>query len=195
MRRTVIILGILALAWIGYLAWPVYSLVKLTQAVEARDIPTAMAHIDVPAVRASLTMQVMESYLKLTGKVGSPLLRSIVVGAAGSIADPLIADMVTPEGLIDLLRTGWPNGVIAARPSGVSGLTAVHLGSAWDIYSGAQYGIRRFEIDLPPSVPQERRFGLEFRLKGWRWLLVSVRLPEHLRVQLAELAIKAQSKR
>ena len=50
----------------------------------------------------------------------------------------------------------------------------------------AEYGIRRFEIEVPPSLARERRFVLEFRLIQWRWQLTGVRMPEHLRVRLAE---------
>ena len=195
MRRTVIVIALFVLAFVGYLAWPVYTIGQLARAVEARDIPKAMSYIDVPAVRLSLTRQVMETYLKLTGKVASPLLRGIVVEAAGTIADPIIADLITPEALTDLLRTGWPSGVIPERPPGTNGLTAANLGSAWQIYSEARYGIRRFELELPPSAAPDRRFGVEFRLIAWRWRLAGVRLPEHLRVQLAQMLIKTQTKR
>ncbi len=39
---------------------------------------------------------------------------------------------------------------------------------------------------MPPSLPRERRFVLEFRLIQWRWQLTGVRMPEHLTVRLAE---------
>ena len=75
------------------------------------------------------------------------------------------------------------------------GLTKANLGSAWQIYSESRYGIRRFELELPPSAARDRRFGIELRLISWRWRLVSVRLPEQLRIQLAQMLIKREAKR
>jgi len=195
MRRTVIVLVLFVLAFVGHQAWPIYTLGQLARAVEARNIPAAMSHIDVPSVRGSLVRQVMETYLKLTGKVTSPLLSGIVVEAAGTIADPIIAEMIGPEALTDLLRTGWPSNVLPEQPSGTIGLTKANLGSAWQIYSESRYGIRRFELELPPSAARDRRFGIELRLISWRWRLVSVRLPEQLRIQLAQMLIKREAKR
>jgi hypothetical protein len=144
-------------------------------------------------VRSSLSDQVIDTYLKLTGKVRSPLLRSAVVQSAGSIVDPLLGSMFSPEALLDLLRTGYPAAALNSPPPvGVSGLTPANLGTAWQIYSSAQYGLRRFEIALPQSQPRDRRIELEFRIINWHWRLVDVRLPQHLRIQLAEMVIKAQ---
>ena len=48
MRRTILVLALIVLACVGYAAWPAYSLVRLARAVEAKDLATVMAHIDVP---------------------------------------------------------------------------------------------------------------------------------------------------
>ena len=195
MRTTTVVITLCVLTLIGYLVWPIYTLGKLARAAEARDVQTVLAHVNVPEVRRSLVEQILETYLKLTGKVQSPLLRGSVVGAGASIADPMVAAMITPEALTDLLRTGWPGGVLTDRPSGVNGLTSANLGSIWQIYLATHYGLRRFEIAVPTSHPYDQRVDLEFRLINWDWRLVRVRLPQHLRVRLAELLIKSQDKR
>jgi Protein of unknown function (DUF2939) len=46
MRRTILTVAILGVAWIGYMAWPAYDLFVLLRAVEARDIDTATRRID-----------------------------------------------------------------------------------------------------------------------------------------------------
>ena len=76
--------------------------------------------------------------------------------------------------------------MLPERPAGVSGLSSAALGNAWQVFAAGDYGIRRFEIEVPPSLPRERRFVLEFRLIQWRWQLTSVRMPDHLTVRLAE---------
>jgi hypothetical protein len=196
MRSTTVIVTLFVLALLGYLIWPIYALGKLARAVEARDVQTVLAHVNVPEVRRSLVVQILDTYLKLTGKVQSPLLRSSVIGAGASIADPIVAEMMgTPEALAELLRTGWPSGAVPGQPSGINGLTPGNLGSFLQIYLATHYGIRRFEIAVPPALPYDRRIDLEFRLISWDWRLVRVRLPQHLRVQLAQLLIKAEAKK
>jgi hypothetical protein len=186
MRKTAAVFILLFAAWLGYVIWPITTLATLARAVETGDIQTAMRHVDLPAVRQSLTEQVVDAYLKLTGKSLSPLLRGAVTGA-GSFADPIVGRIVAPPGrMVEFLRDGWPSTVLPERPAGVSGLSTAAIGSAWDIFASGEYGIRRFEIEVPPSLPRERRFVLEFRLLQWRWQLTGVRMPEHLTVRLAE---------
>jgi hypothetical protein len=186
MRKTVVVLALLAIAWLGYVIWPIHTLGALAQAIEAKDVTAAMHHVDLQAVRRSVTDQVIDAYLKLSGKTASPLLRGTVTSAADSLVDPVIGRIVSPDALVDLLRSGWPNAALPARPPGTIGLSSRDLGNAWQIFAAAEYGIRRFEIELPPSLPRDRRFTLEFQLSQWRWQLSGVRLPEHIRLRLAE---------
>jgi len=137
----------------------------------------------------------VDTYLKLTGKSASPLLRGAVSGVAGSIADPIVGKMVDPAALAAFLREGWPHTMLPDPPPGTGGLSASNLGNAWQVFADAEYGLRRFTLELPPSLPRDRRIALEFRLINWRWRLASVYLPNHLRVRLAEALIKATSKR
>ena len=192
MRKTILVTAILGLAWVAYMAWPVYALLQLARAIEAKDVAAVMAQVDLPSVRQSVIGQITETVMKLTGQKVSPIMRGIIGGVADSIADPIIAKLVTPEAMTELLRTGWPVDALPDRPSGTVGISSKQVGTAWQVFSEARYGIRRFEIFVPPSSPYERRFGLELRLKQWRWQLVGVTLPEHLRVRLAESIIKAK---
>jgi len=193
-HKTVVAVILIALAWLAYLAWPIVTLGAMARAVETGDVAGVMRHVDLPAVRQSITDQVVDAYLKLTGKTASPLIRGALIGA-GSVADPVVGRIVAPEAFTDFLRNGWPTVVLPDRPPGTVGLSSATLGNAWDVFAATEYGIRRFEIELPPSLPRERRFALEFRIIQWRWQLVGVRLPEHLRVRLAEALIKLLSKR
>ena len=60
MRRTSLTIAILALVWIGYIAWPIYDLLVLIRAVETRDITTVTPRVYFDAVRISLTNQIVD---------------------------------------------------------------------------------------------------------------------------------------
>jgi hypothetical protein len=51
-----------------------------------------------------LTSQIIEAYLKLTGRTSR--FGSVAVGLGAAIADPIISQMINPEGLIELLENG-----------------------------------------------------------------------------------------
>jgi hypothetical protein len=192
MRKTAVVatLLVLALAWAGYVAWPIYTLVKVTRALERGDAATVVQHVDFGAVRISLTEQIVDAYLKQSGKPVSPLLRGIA-RSAGSIAEPVVGRIVTPQALTEFLRTGWPTTVIAERPRDAAGLTPGNLGNAWQIFAAGDYGLRRFDIAIPASVPRDRQFRFRFRLKQWRWQLSGIRLPDSIRVLLVEALVSA----
>jgi Protein of unknown function (DUF2939) len=65
MRRATLTIAILALVWIGYIAWPIYDLLVLIRAVETRNIGTGRVYFD--AVRISLTNQIVDAYTRRTG--------------------------------------------------------------------------------------------------------------------------------
>jgi hypothetical protein len=190
MRKTLLALAILLPVAVAYAAWPIYSLVTLARAIEAGDVATVVEHVDFPAVRASLTQQLTETYERLTGKTVSPLLRN-VLGVGGSIVEPVVGKLVTPEALTDFLRSGWPNAVVADRPAGTVGLSTSNLGTVWQLFGASDYGIRRFEIAVPLAFTPDRRFRFEFQLTQWRWRLVGVRIPQYLQVILVEALIKS----
>jgi hypothetical protein len=74
----------------------------MASAVENRDAVALEERVDWPALRRSLTKQVVATYLKLTGKnlpIGGKRL-------AVSVADPIVARLMTIRILLDLLGKG-----------------------------------------------------------------------------------------
>ena len=65
MRKTILFLAVLALAWIAYLAWPAYDLSQFVRAVERGDATTAAHYVNLVRVRNSLIEQVTEAYFGL----------------------------------------------------------------------------------------------------------------------------------
>jgi len=187
MRKTILTIVILALIWIGYLAWPLYDLFQLARAIERRDIATGTQQVDFHRVRQAFTQQIVEAYLQRTGTRAGPLIQ----GAAFTITDPIVAKFISPAALAELLRVGWPVGALPDRPPDTVGISVATLGTVWDLFAGSDYGVGRFEVNVPATFPAGRALGLGFRLASWHWRLTSVRLPEHIRVLLADEIIRS----
>ena len=191
MRLTITIFGIL-LIWLAYTIWPFVDLYRLTNAVQARDVAAVSSQVDFRALRASLTTQIAAAYLRLTGKTGKPgsLLEQFAAGVGASIADPMVAKLITPEALIELLQNGKPSGVFSDNVPSVQGLSSEALGNIWRAYANSEFGIGRFFITVPVDKPAAERFRLEFCLTAWIWKLCGAELPEQLQVSLARELIR-----
>ena len=187
MRKTILFLAVLALAWIAYLAWPAYNLSQFVRAVERGDATTAAHYVNLARVRVSLIEQITAAYLQRTGARSGPLVH----GAVGALAEPIVHKLISPEALTELLRIGWPRSVLPEPPSDTTGISLAALGTAWQLFSAAEYGIGRYEVSVPVSAPPEHAFVLQFRLAQWRWQLAAVRMPEQIRLLLADEIIKS----
>ena len=188
MRKTAATILILAVVWIGYVAWPIYDLLVLVRAIETRDVDTVSRHVYFDAVRISLTNQVVDAYVRRTGIQIGPLRRNI---AAAAIANPVVEKLISREALSQLLTIGWPVTVVDGPPPGTIGITTNTIGTMWQIFANSEYGIGRFEVSAPAVLPPLQRFRLTFRLLQWRWQLVAVILPETIQNLLGDELVKA----
>src|SRR5437763_466521 len=123
MRKTILSLSVLALAWIAYLAWPAYNLSQFVRAVERGDATTAVYYVNLARVRTSLIEQITEAYLQRTGARSGPLVH----GAVGALADPIVYKLISPEAFTELLRIGWPRAVLPEPPSDTTGISLAGL--------------------------------------------------------------------
>jgi hypothetical protein len=160
--------------------------------VQSRDIAAVARRVNFAAVRRSLTEQVVVTYLHLTGRDArlGQLGRGMAVAAVTSVADPIVAQLITADALVELLNTGWPTAVLPDRGAGAQGLSANALGSAWHVFIRSEQGLRRFDIPVPAAAPPGQQFTLQFRLTNWAWKLSGVALPEAIRIRLAQELIK-----
>jgi Protein of unknown function (DUF2939). len=189
MRKTAVAILALGLVWIGYIVWPLYELSVLVHAIETRDMATVTRHVYFDAVRKSITSQIVTAYARRTGAHISPLAQSMVV--ALGIADPVVNKLISPEALSELFAVGWPVAVAPDPPPGTVGISASTVGSIWQIFGDSEYGIGRFEVTMPGSLPLRQRFHLTFQLLQWRWQLVGVILPDNIQHLLADELGKA----
>src|SRR4051794_10155025 len=114
MRWVISTIAVLFIGWALFLASPFVSLYRLAKAGEARDVEAIEQRADMPEGRAKFSRQIIEEYLKSTGRNLVGVDRQIAAQAGATLADPLVAQLVTPEALIDLLDDGWPQRMISA---------------------------------------------------------------------------------
>jgi hypothetical protein len=97
MRKTIITLVIIALVWIGYIAWPLYELAVMVRAIDNRDLATVARHVNFDRVRVSLTEQVVAAYMRRSGIKPNLLAEQAVAGI--SIWNPIVNKLVSPKAL------------------------------------------------------------------------------------------------
>jgi hypothetical protein len=192
MRVTLSIAAIL-IVWLAYTVWPFIELYRLARAVETRDVTMIEQQVDFRRLRASLTSQIVATYLRLTGKTGQPgsLLEQFAVGVGASLADPMVSKLISPEALLQLLQNGKPSGVLSDNDPSIQGLSSEALGTAWRAYANSEFGIGRFLILVPVDKPIAESFRLQFCLADWTWKLCGAELPEQLQIRLAKEIIES----
>ena len=88
MRKTVAVFIVLFALLLGYIAWPLVSLFSVLSAAQAGDTTTIEQRVNFPALRRSLSVQIVQTYARLTGAQTDRA--GIAVGAAASFVDPFI---------------------------------------------------------------------------------------------------------
>jgi Protein of unknown function (DUF2939) len=201
MRMTLSISAALVALWLAYAVSPFVAAYRLVGAVADRDAAALSAGVDFRAVRASLGEQIARTYLRITGKAGAPgslrdqLAQQLAVGVAASVADQILVDLVSPQGLLDFLRTGAPPDVESDGLPTPAGLSPQALGNVWRAYLNSELGIARFFLDVPVDKPRQESFRLQFCLRDWAWKLCGIELPEALQLRLARELVKRESSR
>src|SRR6516164_689025 len=169
MRKTIATIVILGLVWIGYTAWPIYDLLVLARAMETRDVHTVTQHVYFDAVRVSLT----ESSHRCLHSVDRSQDQSARAKYGRCLGDRRSITAVPDP------------------PPGTVGITESTIGTIWQIFGNSEYGLARFEVTAPSTLPHQQRFRLTFRLFQWRWRLVAVTLPENIQKLLGDELAKA----
>ena len=189
MRWTLVIILAFIILLAGYTVWPFYSLYRIASAVETRNSAALQELIDFPSLRVSMSQQIANAHLKLTGKSAETGegTRSLESRVGAMVADALLAKIIfNPERLLDLLGKG----LVSANQSPPSGLVAPFaansLGSAWQIWLNSDYSGANFYVAVPVDRPFDQRFGIRLRLVDWDWKLSGLDLPESMATDLAQ---------
>jgi hypothetical protein len=191
MKKTPILALVIAIAVTLYGAWPILDTNRLARAVQARDVAKVSERTDLPALRQSLADQIALTYFRLSGGKTDSLIGQYVVAAAGTIADPIVAKLITPENLVLLISRGDVRAAVPEVESSFEGLSTDAFQNAWKVVANSEFGLRRFSLSVPPDRPRAEQFRLHLRLDGWVWRLVGLDLPEPLRQKIAAALMRA----
>jgi hypothetical protein len=193
MRKTLGILAILFLLWLGYIVWPFASLFSVVRAAQAGDAFTLAQRVDYPKLRRSVALQIVQAYAGLSGiKLDTA---SVAIGLTAAFADPFVEKLLTPAALAELLRGGWPKGTLGDdAPADAQGIASSVFGNPWQLYLNSDYGIGVVRIALPTNQPKDRQFHIELSLSEWTWKLSGLDLPVALRERLARELMRQQGK-
>jgi Protein of unknown function (DUF2939) len=170
-----------------YLASPMIALHQIASAVETRDAAALTDRIDFPALKRSLTKQIVEEYFVLSGTKRP--LKALAAGFAVSVADPIVARLMTVRALLGLLGKG-DAGENAKVPVERAPFTSGALNDLWHVWLDSDYRGTRFYVYLPPKKSRDEQFRVNLRLTGWHWRMVGLDLPEDLKEHLAKELIK-----
>jgi hypothetical protein len=187
MRKTIVVSLLLLLVFIAGALWPFTALYDIATKAEAGDAPGVSERIDFGAVRRSLTRQIITAYLRLSKIRIDP--SGITTAVAGSVADPIVEKMISPEALMDLLRNGWPGAALPDRPAGLAGIGSANFGNWWALFANSEYGLSGFSVALPVEKPAAQQFRIYLALSRQGWKLSGVDLPEEIVTKLTEQLI------
>ncbi|MDP3689501.1 DUF2939 domain-containing protein [Bradyrhizobium sp.] len=159
-----------------YLGSAVVSLARLAEAAKAADAAEVLARTDVVRLRRSLVDQIVSAYLKQLGRDRpvKPLERLAANTYGASVADAMIARMLTAENLTDLLNKGAINsdGNAIARMRSLSELDT----------SNVLETLRGMSLIKPVELmfslgEGENAGGVSLHFEGDGWKLSGIQLP------------------
>src|SRR6476659_7178414 len=172
MRWALWITTTLGIALGVYIASPLIALHGIASAVEARDAAALSERLEFPALRRSLTKQIVAEYLKLTGKkLPIQAMARTLVGSCRSHRRPL-DDRPCHFGFAWQGRC-WRKGEAPDRSCSLHGVFIPKP-------LASLVGIRL-------SRKREEQFRVHIR---WHWRVVALELPEDLKERLARELIK-----
>ena len=192
MRWTLRIAAILAVLLLAYAIWPVAGFFRIASAIEARDAPALAKLIDFRALRKDLTKQVVAAYMELTGKERKLGLlgKTFAVGVGTSYAEPIIAQLLNEQTLIDLLTKGKAGDGSIKVPAEFAPFSPNAMKSGWQTWWASEYGLGDYYVYLPPDKPRDNQFKVKLSLTNTQWKLAGIDLPEPMRLELAQQLMK-----
>ena len=174
-----ITIGILA-AVVLYLGAAAHSLSELASAARAGDGAKVLERTNVKALNHSLTHQIVSAYLERIGakRPISPMEKTLINVYGATIADAMVAKMLTADRLAQMLKTGKLEG--AADLPSLSGIpTLADLDTGLSMLGRLHFiqpvllGIRVSDSSAPDAYAA---INLHFEDFGWK--LSGIELPK-----------------
>jgi hypothetical protein len=201
MRWAIRIAAVLAVLLLAYAIWPVVGFARIASAIEARDGAALAKLVDFRALRKSLTKQIVAAYIELTGKEKQLGLmgKTLAVGIGTSYAEPIVAELLNEQTLIDLLtkgQVGGGGGVGAVKvPAELAPFSGSALQSGWRTWWASEYGLGDYYVYLPPDKTPDKQFKVRLSLKDLQWKLTGLDLPGPMRIELAQQLVKQRAEK
>lgn len=148
---------------------PYIALYQIRTAIAERDAEAISDHVDFPALRENLKGQVMGGMM---AAMDTPEMKSnpfVGVGQAlgAALVGPMIDSMISPAGVIALMRHSSPASTARSRSAGASEKPDYKLSfKGW-----SKVILSRVDADGTDGALTLRRFGL------WDWKLTSIEVP------------------
>ena len=193
MRRWIWSVGTVVVLGLACWSWPLVGAAQLARAVQTGIAADVVDRIDTDRLRRSLARQIAAAYLDASGrgkKMGS-FGRSIAGAAVTTVADPYVAELLTPENITALLAHGRINQVklgqqtVAVKgeiPTFAGLLNGNWLSLATDSYFDQ---ITDFVIPVDGGHGTDDQFGVHMHLDGVGWKLAGLDLPATLVDEMA----------
>jgi hypothetical protein len=183
---------------ITFLAMPYYTLWQIKNAVDSGQAEKLAAQVDFPELRKNIKIQLKgkagQALHRYTGNAGMASWVEAFLGS--SVADQMVDFLVTPEGLIRLLRqrsdldVSWQESFFAPSVKTDSGASEgggdvlserLDLGQAWQ---GQDSGKNHFswkslsEFAFSHSQGEKKSITIVLQRRGWlSWKLTNLLLP------------------
>ena len=193
MRRWLMIVGAVVVVGLAYWAWPLVGAAQLARTARGGDAGQVFERVDVDGLRRSLARQIAAAYLDVSGKgkkMGA-FGRSVAGAAVTTVADPYVAQLLTPDNVMALLSKGRIAQVdLGGRPIAVKGdlpdfstLLDDHLLAA---VTGSYFDqIKDFVIPIDGGHGVDDQYGVHMHLVGLTWKLGGIDLPAPLVAEMA----------
>ncbi len=193
MRRWLMIVGVIVVFGLAYWAWPLAGAAQLASTARAGDAGQVFDRVDVDGLRRSLARQIAAAYLDVSGKgkkMGA-FGRGLAGAAVTTVADPYVAQLLTPDNVMALLSKGHVNQVnLGGRPLAVKGdlpdfatLLDDHILSA---VTGSYFDqLKDFVIPVDGGHGADDQYGVHMHLVGLTWKLGGLDLPMPILDQMA----------
>ena len=193
MRRWSVIVGMIVVLGLGYWSWPLVGAAELASSAKSGDAAAVLDRVDVNGLRRSLARQIATAYLDASGKgkkMGS-FERSIAGAAVTTVADPYVAQLLTPENLMALLSQGRIAEVnLGGKPVAVKAdlpdFTSLLDGHLLSTITGSYFDQPKdFVIPVEGPHGADDLYRVHMHLVGLSWKLGGLDLPKSLVNEMA----------